>query len=160
MGQVTAKMIVSAPVEAVWNCLNDIDNTPRWVVGLERAEWVTKPPVAVGSIYIDYNRLGPFPQVTPWHVRAFQPMSHMIHESESALLPSRMTINIKSVLFGTEVEMIVEYRFLPKLGIISRVFESWVMNRALPQVLKQNLLQMEAYLQQQDARTHPIGQPA
>jgi uncharacterized protein YndB with AHSA1/START domain len=37
MGHAEAARIVNAPVEVVWNTLNDIEHTPEWVVGLETA---------------------------------------------------------------------------------------------------------------------------
>ena len=32
MGHAEAATIIHAPVETVWNCLNDIEHTPLWVV--------------------------------------------------------------------------------------------------------------------------------
>ncbi len=148
MGYIEVSSTIHAPVDAVWNTLNDIAHTPDWVTGLENAELTTPAPMGIGSVYIDYNRLGPFLQTTAWQVRAFEPLRHQIHESVSAVLPSRITLNTAPVPDGTRLQMIVEYRFLPRLGILSRAFEAALMNRMLKQVLRQNQAGLNRYLAQ------------
>lgn len=149
MGYTEFSSTIHAPVEAVWNALNDIEHTPDWVTGLENAEMTTPPPMRVGSIYTDYNRLGPFLQVTAWHITAFEPLRHQVHESKSAVLPSKITLNVAPVPDGTRLQMIVKYRFMPRLRLISRVFERLVMNRMLKQVLRQNQAGLNRYLSAQ-----------
>lgn len=148
MGYVEASKTVQAPVEDVWNLLNDIDRTPEWVTGLERAEINTASPFGEGTIYTDYNRLGPIIQVTPWHITLFQPMSCQVHVSDSAALPSKMTLIVNPTENGTHVGMIVEYHFLPQLRGAGLILEELVMNRLLKGVLEQNLNSMNDYLQQ------------
>ncbi len=135
-----------APIQSVWDSLNDIDHTPDWVVGLERAERVTTGPYGLNSLYCDYNRLGPFPQATRWLVTEFDPMTRQTHVSESKALPSTIRFSLAAVPDGTQVEMSVEYRLLPALGPFSRLLESLFMNRALTQVIDQNLANLERHL--------------
>jgi hypothetical protein len=97
-------------------------------------------------MYNDYNRLGPALQVTPWHITVFEPMSRQVHESESSIIPTRMTLNLSPVTEGTHVQMIVEYQFLPRLGLIGRALQALVMNHLIRQVLRQNLAGLNAYL--------------
>ncbi len=146
MGHAEAARILNAPPQAVWDCLNDIEHTPEWVSGLAAAEVKTPGPYGAGSIYHDHNRLGPFPQETPWHVTAFEPVTRQVHESRSTVLPSTMTLTLDSMPGGTRVRFSVEYRFLPRLGPVSRLFERVVMDRLLGQVLRQNLARLDAYL--------------
>ncbi|MBX3062077.1 MAG: SRPBCC family protein [Anaerolineae bacterium] len=147
MGRAEANMIVDAPIDAVWNCLNDIDNTPKWVVGLEAAEIKSvRGEYGIGTIYVDHNRLGPIPQTTPWTITVFEPMATQVHESASAVLPSKMILKLRREAQRTHVQMIVKYRFLPRLGVISRMLERLLMNTLLKQVLKQNLASLDAYL--------------
>lgn len=148
MGWTEATTIIHAPVEAVWNSLNDIAHTPEWVVGLAGAELLTSGDFRRGSLYLDHNRLGPFPQSTLWNVTVFEPMERQVHVSKSAVLPSTMALNLTPVAEGTRLHMEVMYRFLPQLGFISRWFESAVMNRALQKVLLQNQANLNAYLTQ------------
>lgn len=155
MGHVEAELIVNAPPEAVWNCLNDIAHTPEWVVGLEAAEVVTPGPFGLGTVYHDHNRLGPFPQVTPWRITTFTPLTQQVHESESAALPSKMTLNLSPSPTGTHVVMTVDYQFLPRLGPVGRLLERVLMNRLLRQVLQQNLLNLDAYLASKSHQTSP-----
>ncbi|MBE0690634.1 MAG: SRPBCC family protein [Anaerolineae bacterium] len=141
-----AERIIEAPLEAVWQCLNDIDRTSEWVVGLEAAEVITNGPFGVGTIYVDHNRLGPFPQVTPWHITAFEPMTRQVHVSESAALPSTITFIVAPTAIGTYVQMAVEYQLLPRLGVIGRALEGLLMNRLLQQVITQNLARLNDQL--------------
>jgi len=147
MGHAEASKSINASVYAVWNTLNDIDNTPKWVDGLERAEVKTEGTYGAGTIYNDYNRLGRFLQVTAWHITEFEPVSRQVHLSDSAVLPSRMTLSLTQEAKNTCLKMTVEYRFMPRWGIISRVFERLVMNHLLKSVLGQNLNHLDRYLQ-------------
>lgn len=146
MGYVEAARLINAPVELVWQCLNDIDHTPEWVTGLEHAQITTAGPFGLGSVYTDYNRLGPFLQVTQWYITAFEPLTRQVHESVSSVLPSRMVLNLLPVRGGTHLQMIVEYSFLPRLGPVGRLLENLLMNRLLKQVLAQNQASLETYL--------------
>lgn len=147
MGRAEANMIVDAPINAVWDCLNDIDNTPKWVLGLEAAEIKSqRGEYGLGTVYVDHNRLGPIPQTTPWTITVFEPMATQVHESASSVLPSKMILKLRSAAKGTHVQMIVKYRFLPRLGVIGTVLERLLMNTLLNQALKQNLARLNAYL--------------
>ncbi len=157
MGHAQAVTIINAPVETVWNCLNDIDHTPEWVMGLEDAELKSSGPYGVGTLYIDYNKLGPLPQITPWRITEFEPMTRQTHVSKSTVLPSTMSLNLNAAPEGTQVEMIVEYRFLPRLGLFSRALEAALMNRLLNMALKQNLASLNTYL---TTRQNSVQQPA
>ena len=157
MGYAEAIQTIDAPIETVWDTLNDIDNTHKWVVGLERAEITTAGSYGFGTIYKDFNRIGPMLQVTEWHVTTFEPMSRQVHVSDSAVLPSKMVIVMAARAEGTRVRMSVEYRFLPKWGIVSRIFERLIMNYVLSNVLRQNLGQLNRYLQSQSEAQHFIS---
>ncbi|MBZ0287820.1 MAG: hypothetical protein K8I30_09415, partial [Anaerolineae bacterium] len=70
------------------------------------------------------------------------------HESQSAVLPSKMTLTLSPLAGGqTRLIMDVSYRFLPQLGFISRAFERLVMNRVLSGVIHQNQVNLDRYLQ-------------
>jgi hypothetical protein len=146
VGHVRQTRIIDAPPQAVWNALNDISRTPQWVVGLVGAELVTPGPVGLHSVYIDYNRLGPFPQKTTWHITEFEPLVCQVHESTSRILPTTMTLGIAAVPGGTRLEMVVDYAFLPQLGKVGRWLERVLMNRMLGQVIAQNQAQLAAHL--------------
>lgn len=64
------------------------------------------------------------------------------HVSKSNVLPSTMTFQLSAMPEGTQVHMLVEYRFIPRLGLISRMFEALLMNPLLKVALKQNLTRM------------------
>lgn len=138
MGHVEVASTIHADVEAVWRSLNDITHTPEWVTGLEKAEIITTGTYGTGTIYHDYNRLGPMLQVTPWHITTFEPMTRQVHKSDSASLPSTMTLTLTPTPEGTHLRMTVDYRFLPRLGAFSRLLEKLLMNRLLQHVIQQN----------------------
>ncbi len=148
MGYVESAALIHASVETVWQTLNDIDRTPEWVTGLEKAEVITTGVYGAGTIYQDYNRLGPMLQVTPWYITIFEPMTRQIHVSESASLPSTMTLTLTPTVEGTRLVMQVEYRCLPRLGLLSRWLEKLLMNQVLKQVIQQNQASLNRYLSQ------------
>lgn len=146
MGYVEAALTIHVPVDVVWNCLNDIDRTPEWVTGLEYAEVTTGGRYGLGSVYADTNRFGLFLQVTPWRITVFEPLTRQVHVSTSAILPSRMILNLLPIRGGTYLQMIVEYSFLPRLGPAGRMLEDLFMNRLLKQVLTQDQANLNEYL--------------
>jgi carbon monoxide dehydrogenase subunit G len=159
MGYAEATQIINAPVEAVWNALNDIDNTAKWVAGLEDAKIISEGGYGLGALYNDYNRLGPVLQVTTWKIMEFEPMSRQVHMSDSKNLPSTMELSLIPVAEGTRLTMKVDFHFMPHLGVVGRVFESLVMNRLLSSVLRQNMRQLNEYLQQQASISRKIEVP-
>ena len=148
MGFAQAATIINAPVDLVWNSLNDIEHTPQWVVGLEKAEVQQTARFGVGTVYLDYNRLGAQLQVTTWRIAVYEPMRRQVHVSSSANLPSTMTLTLTPEETGTFLHMTVAYRFMPRLGVISRVLERLVMNRVLSGIVRQNQQNLNAYLSQ------------
>lgn len=146
MGHVARASIIRAPVEAVWNALNDIDHTPQWVEGLVDAKLNMPGPYGVGSAYTDYNKIGPINQVTLWRVTVFEPITRQIHVSESKVLPTTMTLNLAPANGGTRIEQIVDYHFLPQLGPLGRLLENLLMNRMIGQVLAKNQANLDWYL--------------
>lgn len=149
MGFAQATTVINAPVDLVWNSLNDIEHTPEWGVGLEKAE--VKQSAArfgVGTVYIDYNRLGPQRQVTSWRIAVYEPMRRQVHVSSSATLPSTMTLLLTPEEGGTRLQMTVAYRFMPRLGVVSRLLERLVMNRVLSSIVRQNQQNLNTYLSQ------------
>ena len=148
MGRVEATAFVDAAFEIVWNTLNDIDNTPEWVVGLQAAEVKTAGVYGLGTIYDDYNRLGPVLQKTAWRITRFEPTTCQIHESESTIFPAKLIMNLSPLNDNTRVQMIIDYRVLPKLGPISRLLEYMLTNCLLKMMLKQNLRRLNQYLRQ------------
>lgn len=149
MGYATALQLVHAPAAQVWQALNDIAHTHEWVQGLARAEIVTPGDYGEGSVYIDYNRLGPFLQKTPWHVTVFSPTTRQVHVSQSSLIPSTLTLELSPHADGTQLQMHMDYRFLPRLGPLSRWLEGAVMNRLIRRVIAQNLRNLDAYLRRE-----------
>ena len=142
--------IIHAPLHEVWAALNDIAHTPEWVVGLERAELISPDEFGRGSVYIDYNRLGPFPQKTTWCITEFEPTVCQVHVSSSAIIPTTMTLGLTLAPGGTRLEFTVDYQFLPRFGALGRFLERTVMNRMIGSVITQNLANLDKRLAQRD----------
>lgn len=152
MERVRSAGIIHASLEEVWATLNDIAHTPDWVVGLERAALTTPAPFGKGSVYIDYNRLGPFLQATPWRVTEFVPLVCQVHVSESRVIPSTLTMGVSMATEGTRLEMTMEVEFLPQLGALGRLLERHLMKRAVHHVITNNLVNLDRLLTARRAR--------
>ncbi len=148
MPRVSHASVIDAPMPDIWAALNDISHTPDWVVGLERAELTTPEAYGVGSVYIDYNRLGPFLQKTPWCVTEFEPYIHQVHVSASSVIPTTMTLNLSQTPGGTRIEMIVDFEFLPRLGALGRLLGRTLMRRMIASVIAQNQANLGKHLGQ------------
>jgi uncharacterized membrane protein len=51
MKPVTVRVEVGRPVPEVFAFLEEVENNPRWLRGMESCTWTTPPPVRVGSRY-------------------------------------------------------------------------------------------------------------
>jgi hypothetical protein len=147
MGSAEAATIVKAPIEVVWDVFNDIDHTHEWVVNLERAELQTTGEYGVGTVYHDYNRRGSKLEMMPWRITAFEPMKHQTHEGTSDALNLKMIVNFEPAPEGTQFQVIMEYELLPQMGLVGRLLEHLMLDRAFSQGLPQNLANMNAYVE-------------
>ena len=48
--EVVTQIVIARPVDQVAAYATDPDNAPTWYVNIESVEWVTEPPVRVGSL--------------------------------------------------------------------------------------------------------------
>lgn len=146
MPQVSHARIIEAPLHEVWAALNDIHHTPEWVVGLERAELVSPDEFGQGSVYIDYNRLGPFLQKTPWCITEFEPYVGQVHVSASSVIPTTLTMRLAPAPEGVRLEMTIDFQFLPRFGALGRFLERRLMSRVIAKVIAQNLASLNQHL--------------
>jgi uncharacterized membrane protein len=51
MKPVTVRVEIGRPVPEVFAFLEEVENNPRWLRGMESCTWTTPPPVRVGSRY-------------------------------------------------------------------------------------------------------------
>lgn len=160
MSCVEANIIVGASIETVWNCLNDITHTSNWVNGLVNAEIITRGKYGKGSIHVQHSRAGLLPLTTTWAVTAFEPRSRQVHISQSAALPAALTIYVSRVAQGTQIQIGLDYRFLPMLGAVSRGLERFVLDKRMKQALKQNLASFNTYLMYYFLSNQRAGKPA
>lgn len=63
-----------------------------------------------------------------------------------------MSLNLSPTAEGTRLHTAVEYRFLPRLGPVSRLLENLLMNHMLRHVLQQNQSSLNAYLAREPHR--------
>jgi carbon monoxide dehydrogenase subunit G len=51
---VSSTVSVKVPPAMAWSVVADFSRNPEWQNGMRKAEWVTEPPLAVGSRYIQH----------------------------------------------------------------------------------------------------------
>jgi carbon monoxide dehydrogenase subunit G len=52
--QISSSVTVDVPPALAWSVVADFARNPEWQRGMKTAEWVTKPPLAVGSRYVQH----------------------------------------------------------------------------------------------------------
>jgi uncharacterized membrane protein len=108
---------IQAPIERVWNVLADLEVWPQWTRSIDRIEFLTDPPLRIGSqVRIYQPRLRP----AVWIITEWQPLSRFVWTSshpgisvtgEHALSPSNggcmLTLKIHFTgLFGSLVGLL------------------------------------------------------
>ena len=52
--EISSFVTVDVPPEVAWSVVADFSRNPEWQRGMKTAEWVTEPPLAVGSRYVQH----------------------------------------------------------------------------------------------------------
>ena len=52
--EISSFVTVDVPPEVAWRVVGDFSRNPEWQHGMKTAEWVTEPPLAVGSRYVQH----------------------------------------------------------------------------------------------------------
>jgi len=52
--EVSASVVVAVSPAAAWDVVADFSRNPEWQRGMKTARWLTEPPLAVGSRYVQH----------------------------------------------------------------------------------------------------------
>lgn len=53
---VSSSVAVAVPAAVAWGVIADFSRNPEWQRGMRSARWLTEPPLAVGSRYVQHAR--------------------------------------------------------------------------------------------------------
>lgn len=110
MRRVEAEALVGASRAEVWALYDDIPGTPRWVPFVEEVLYVSGP-AAVGTVYRERTRLGPFRSVGQWEIVEHDRRRWtQVHVSRDMGLDSRLIISLDARGTGTLVRQVSEIR--------------------------------------------------
>lgn len=73
---IRTRVVVDAPIEAVWAVLADVERQPEWMHDLKSIRLTTPPPVGVGTRGVGRVRVFGLTVEDPVEVTAFDPPTH------------------------------------------------------------------------------------
>jgi uncharacterized membrane protein len=93
---VTVQVEVGRPAPEVFAFLEEVENNPRWLRGMESCTWTTPPPVRVGSRYEQRARFLGKQIRTSFEVTAHQPGALVtIRSREGSSFPITVTRQVE-----------------------------------------------------------------
>ena len=99
----SAEVVMSHPVEAVWEFVSNIENFGRWVDAVQEPRWTSEGERGVGSTYeSEYLWSGKTSHVA-YEVTAFEPMEKFASRTTEGRYPYQGAITIEAVEGGTKV---------------------------------------------------------
>jgi hypothetical protein len=107
---VTATQTIDAPPEDVARIQFDPERDPEWIGGVNRVEWVTAPPLRVGS---EVRRLGAFmgrPIEWIMHVEAYEPARHVGMRAVKSPFPMQVDYLLEPIDSGRRTQASIRIR--------------------------------------------------
>lgn len=114
---------IQAPVQVVWDVLDDYGDIQRWSPGVKRSGLTTAGPVGVGTVrFCDFAPMGRALE----RIDAYEPQQRMmISLIETSLVPlSNVTVDFRMTGHETGTRLTVTYRGTPNrmVRLLARFF--------------------------------------
>lgn len=98
--RLTAQRTVNATASSVFEFFADASNNPRWQRGMRSCEWITQPPIAVGSRYRQTASFLGRPVISVFEVTDFEPDRMIRIETIESSFPIQVTRRVTPVDAG------------------------------------------------------------
>jgi uncharacterized protein YndB with AHSA1/START domain len=89
--EMTTERTIPRPADEVFEYFADASNNPAWQKGMQSCEWITEPPIGVGSQYRQLARLAGRDIISVFGVTEYDP-GHLIRiETIESTFPIQVT---------------------------------------------------------------------
>ncbi len=88
---------IERPAAEVFDYIADFENNPRWQGGMRSCQWTSKPPIAVGSTYVQEARFLGRRIETHFRVTALEPGRSISIESTKSTFPIQVTRSVTPI---------------------------------------------------------------
>lgn len=95
--RLTGERTVHAPASSVFAFLADASNNPRWQRGMRSCEWITPPPIDVGSKYRQTASFLGRPVISTFEVTEFEPNRLIRIETIESSFPIQVTRRVTPI---------------------------------------------------------------
>ena len=140
MGRYEASVEIAAPLETVWEFLNDIKRRPDWVAITDRVLSGTGESEQLGSVYRDYGGPARFAKSeSEWRVTEFDSPNRKVKEGHglgvNRIIASTLTPSGEGTRLHDVIDVIWKWYWQP----ISWPLELLILNRRFQRLLHQSL---------------------
>ncbi len=127
---VQSRMIIHRPIDEVAAFAADPDNAPHWYVNIKSVEWITQPPLQVGSqVAFVAHFLGRRMAYT-YQIEEWVPGERLVMKTAEGPFPMKTTYRWESTAEG-HTQMILQNQGQPSgFSRWAAPFMSWAMRRA------------------------------
>lgn len=130
--QIEASIEIDAPVELVWDAINDPDVFVEGIDWVYEARWEDDGQIGVGSVYIERAKPGIWEATYRWQITEFEPPRRAVHSHSSGELEADLEVLLEP-LNGQRTLYIqrMKFRALPAFRPLGVVLERTVMKRQM-----------------------------
>ena len=140
MGHYEASVEITAPLEEVWEFVNDIKRRPDWVAITDRVLSGADEAEQLGSVYRDYGGPTRFARSeSEWRVTEFDPPNRKVKEGHGLGVNRIITTTLTPSGEGTRLHDVVDVKWKWYWLPISWPLELLILNRWFQRLLRKSL---------------------
>ena len=159
MTELSERRRIPAPLDAVWDVLDDIDTFAEWgettlavVEGGGRG--------ALGSEYVERNKVfGPLTTKSRWKIVEHDPPHRAVHRSENVASTRWFDAVLDAAPAGDATDVTITFRYEPSMGRFGRMLDALVFRKTLPGEMRGSLESIERLALTRHAATRAAAEP-
>ncbi len=110
MPTITTHAMIDAPLDAVWDLMNQPSRFPDFAVPTDRMLDVGDGVVKQGYTYKEYGGIPPFKSDSTWVVTEFEPKTRQVHEGDDGKMRIRLDVRIVPAGEGSRLDMTIDLK--------------------------------------------------
>jgi uncharacterized membrane protein len=101
-------VVIRRPIEEVFACVSDLQNSPKWQKGLVEALPISTGPLGVGAQYTGVRKFMGRRVESVIQFTTYEPNKKIVFKSISGSMPMETSFRFESTVEGTRLTTIIE----------------------------------------------------
>lgn len=110
MPRITAHIDIDAPVDSVWELMNQPARYPEYAVPTDEMLDIGDGAVGEGYTYQEHGGIPPFKSDSTWVVTVYEPKTRQVHEGDDGQMRLHLDIRIDPAGTGSRLGMTIDIK--------------------------------------------------